>query len=291
MKVYGYYHRMDLDGKFSAAVMIKAYPQIELKGFDYGDDDVDLVKGYDLVIVSDISFSYDDFKYLIDNNKEVVWLDHHARVIKEIESTDLNMKGIRDTTQRYSACVLTWKYLFPDEIVPEVLNLVEDYDLWQFKYSDTKFIYNSLSLKQYNNPENLVQFLDIFVYNHNYQQLYDVGCGIEEYIRTLTERALKNVEIARFDGHTVGLVNARNNRSLIGNLVLQENPEVQMAVVYCINSIDSCAVSLRSRGDVDTSLTAKKFDGGGHAPASGFNCDLETLTDIIQELYKYNYNI
>ena len=91
-------------------------------------------------------------------------------------------------------------------------------------------------------------------------------------IQTLNERRakylkshLKDVLKAELDGHQFGIVYASDYKSEIAHELLEQNPDVDAALV-----ISPVSVSLRSNGKLDVAKFAEKyFGGGGHADAAG----------------------
>ncbi|QZN92833.1 phosphoesterase [Limosilactobacillus panis] len=91
-------------------------------------------------------------------------------------------------------------------------------------------------------------------------------------IRTLNERRakylkghLKDILKTKLDGHQFGIVYASDYKSEIAHELLDQNPDVDAALV-----ISPVSVSLRSNGKLDVAKFAEKyFAGGGHADAAG----------------------
>jgi oligoribonuclease NrnB/cAMP/cGMP phosphodiesterase (DHH superfamily) len=139
-----FYHKADLDGVCSAAIVKHFVPECELYGIDYGDEfPWDLVRpgpeadtdplwmhlfkpenGYKCgdnwetltvkkrtVYMVDISLPYEGMVRLAEVSN-LTWLDHHKTALEANEG--LRARGMRDTTR--AACELAWVWmsLFPD---------------------------------------------------------------------------------------------------------------------------------------------------------------------------------
>ena len=78
MKTCIVYHRVDWDGYTSAAVAKMAFPEAELIGWSYGDNEP-CVSKFDRVIVVDLSLSE---SWMLSNASKLVWIDHHKNVIE-----------------------------------------------------------------------------------------------------------------------------------------------------------------------------------------------------------------
>lgn len=55
------------------------------------------------------------------------------------------------------------------------------------------------------------------------------------------------------------------------------NQSGTFGLLWSITKDGHCACSLRSNGDYDVSAIAKKFGGGGHKNAAGFEVPIKTL--------------
>lgn len=167
MKTICIYHRVDLDGWMSAAVVKKWFIEqnkegyqitdknivqnedeqlednkLDMLGWHYGDLIPDLSK-YDKVVMCDISFPAE---YMLDNlyqpdkgrkgakPTKFIWIDHHKSAIddwKNIRWTGVLYHGLLNT--KFAACELTWMYFFPGEEMPEIVRLLGRYDCFGHK--------------------------------------------------------------------------------------------------------------------------------------------------------------
>ena len=133
MKTVVVYHRVDWDGYTSAAVALRAFPDAELIGWSYGDNEP-CVSEFDRVIVVDLSLSKE---WMLANASKLIWIDHHKNVIDELQS-DPNLfaiPGIRK--DGIGACYLTWAHFFPGECskrndIPMHIRLVATADVMDY---------------------------------------------------------------------------------------------------------------------------------------------------------------
>lgn len=99
-------------------------------------------------------------------------------------------------------------------------------------------------------------------------------------VQTLNDRRdhylkghLKDLMIEEIAGHKWGIVYASDYKSEIAHRLMEENPEVDAAMVVAPTS-----VSLRSNGKVDVAQFAEQyFRGGGHADAAGGRLDVNLI--------------
>jgi len=214
----------------------------------------------------------------------LLWFDHHKGTIEDIESHLGKIDGIRDTGNMYSGCVLTWKGLFPDRKIPYILEIIQDLDLWKFRIPETSPITLALEM---DHRMQIVYFMDMLNNSEETKnELLSLQSTGEIYINMrehIIDKAIKDVTLMNWNGYNVGLVNAHMFKSHIGNALLDENDVIQVAMIWHMNK-GKIKISLRSRGNIDVSVIAGKYDGGGHKAASGFVC--ETIDDFLCVLDK-----
>lgn len=144
--IHIYYHRSDLDGHCSGAILRdmvetleeqKRYLDFDLYPFNYGDDfDLEAIAPSDTVYMVDMSLPPDKMQAL--NNKlragggEFIWIDHHKTAIDAC--ADLNITGLRVVGK--AACLLTWEYVNPLTEAPSFVKLLSDYDVWNNTNAD-----------------------------------------------------------------------------------------------------------------------------------------------------------
>ena len=124
------YHRVDWDGYTAAAVALRAFPDAELIGWTYGDNEPEVSK-FDRVIVVDLSLSE---SWMLANASKLIWIDHHKNTIESLQTnpTIAAIPGIR--RDGIGACYLAWEYFFPEYTqrkndVPSHISLVATADV------------------------------------------------------------------------------------------------------------------------------------------------------------------
>lgn len=94
---------------------------------------------------------------------------------------------------------------------------------------------------------------------------------------------MKQIQMIKYDEYNVAFVFAEDFNSELGNLICVENEDVDFAAIV---SVDNGTVSLRSvKDNVDVSLIAKRFDGGGHFHAAGFPLKEELIMNIRENIF------
>ncbi len=280
-KVYCYFHNADLDGWSSSAVVKKKYPNAEFYGYDY-ECELPIVEDYDIVFMVDLSTSIDKMKELQKKNKEFIWLDHHASKIKEIEKANIKIKGLRNSDNSNSACVLTWKYLYPDKKVPVLLQYIEDIDLWKFKYNNTLPIVTALDTDDKKDREILEAMLETDWWNDVFPSLLEKGHNYLKLVEQQIDDIVKTTVTKIWKGYTVSVVNTPIHKSFVGDRILKINPKAQFVLLWSVEK-ELVRVGLRGRGDINLGEIARRYDGGGHLAAAGFSMNLKKfIKDVMK---------
>jgi uncharacterized protein len=293
-----FYHSADLDGKCSAAIVQRKWPEIELIGINYGQDfpwdDVerDEINGAGLPLIAMVDFSlqpFDDMLRLREMTPHVIWIDHHKSALeeadaagwttieggrKDVHPTDnpLCVAGLRRVG--IGACVLTWEYLFPNEPVPRAVQLLGEYDVWDHSDPDClPFQYGARS-------ESLEADHPMWVFLLGDESAKWVDSITKAGKTIMKHQAGQNTGHARtlcFDAELDGLnllvANAGPTNSQFFDSKYDPEKYHAMCLFQWRPKGNSWTVSLYSdRDDVDVSKVCKARGGGGHKGAAGFQC-------------------
>jgi len=93
------------------------------------------------------------------------------------------------------------------------------------------------------------------------------GETLLKYHDLMVRRALSRAEEVMFEGHRALAVNGSFLQSEIGAAMVLEGYAIGIVWNYKRGRI---RVSLRSGGEADVSIIAKKYDGGGHERSAAF---------------------
>lgn len=185
-------------------------------------------------------------------------IDHHKTAQAELDEAEY---AIFDMSK--SGCALAWEYLTKDAI-PKILRYVQDRDLWLWDLDKSKEINAYISTLDFDFQE---------WKNFNISTAINSGRAILKFQEQQMQQALKRVKIAAIGNYEVPVVNATDNISELGNLLCKQYADKPFSASYCDRG-DVRAYSLRSIGDFDVSVVAKKYGGGGHKNAAGFSVPL-----------------
>ena len=252
-----YYHKGDYDGICSAAIVKYKYPKAKLVGIN--NHNIELVhKPSDKVIIVDISLK----EHMINIPYNSVWIDHHSQSIIESEQMGFNnLPGIRRNGT--AACILTWEFFIDNEI-PQIVQLLGDYDVWNIDKENVQEFQEGLKLIEdsYNPESNLWRFLFDYDWLSN---IINNGRTAIKYRESLDKKLISDYGYKRtLWGYECLLINTPT----VSNF-LYYYTDADIVVTYRWGG-HFWSVSLRTKKDIDVSVIAKKNGGGGHKSAAAF---------------------
>lgn len=215
------------------------------------------------------------------------WLvfDHHESEEALRNKYTNNSVTAADPNVNPSATSLVWDWLKTQPHFAEIsearrqelaylVELIRAYDTWDWQNDP------DMSDEERVAADNLDQLFWFYPLKDSASFVNEVfAAGWDKYqqanqllIHTLNERRakylkshLKDTIKTTIDGHQFGVVYADDYKSEIAHELLEQNPDVDAALV-----VSPVSVSLRSNGKLDVAKFAEKyFNGGGHADAAG----------------------
>jgi oligoribonuclease NrnB/cAMP/cGMP phosphodiesterase (DHH superfamily) len=281
-------HKSCPDGMCAAFVAKKRYPEAAILTRDHGlEPPYEEVKGKDVLVVD---FSWRTREQNIEMAKlakSFLILDHHKTAQATLEGLSF---AIFDMNR--SGAGLAWDFLLGEQKLdwhpkkpetqtilprPWYVNYVEDRDLWRKQLPGTDEV-NAYIMTLPHTLEGW-QVLDTLTPD----QVFELGKGGLAHIQHYVREALPHAQKGTFGGYPALIVNALylNISEVAGELAKQCDG---IGIGYFERGDSIMQFSLRSRNDVDVSAIAKKFNGGGHLNAAGFQlsvADGRTLVDQI----------
>jgi nanoRNase/pAp phosphatase (c-di-AMP/oligoRNAs hydrolase) len=293
---------------------------IMLHGMDYGDDfpwsfvdenemteeDRKNCVPYAKVVMVDFSLREKDMERL-NSLVDLIWIDHHASVVNR----NKDIQGVRDID--FAACELTYMYFHTGitySNIPLAVRLLGRYDVWDhtdkrtipFQYgmclhnlgpynsewNDKKAIPFQYGMRLYNLGPYNSEWLDLLepddVSDAIVKQIINNGEIIEKY-QSIQDRKyvskygfIASLEYEESLYKVLCLNKGFCNSSVVkGDIRYTDSIDLIMTFVQCE---DKYRVSLYTEKEIDVSLIAQAFGGGGHKKASGFIC-----TEVIFEEY------
>jgi oligoribonuclease NrnB/cAMP/cGMP phosphodiesterase (DHH superfamily) len=275
------YHNEDYDGKCGGAIVKKFFNDYwsPLKkdknwlsiGMNYNDS---LKQNIDneVVVIVDFSFPVNIMSDIKKRAKEVIWLDHHISAIKQMENANLSLLGKQDITK--SGCELAWEFFFPKKKMPKAVELFGRYDVFDLNDERLWFQYGANSYDISINSQIWDDFLSENEDSEKFiEELIDDGKKIERYLKLQNKDAISKYAFTTiFEGLTALCLNTTSKGSLLFESMWDPSKHDCMIKFNWNGKQNKWDVSLYSNNkkNVDVSIIAKRYDGGGHKGAAGF---------------------
>lgn len=237
------------------------------------------------IIFVDICPSVNYIKSISSIVNKMIILDHHIsnfRDVENMENKPNNLYTIFD--MKKSGSMITWEFFNKDIETPWFINYISDRDLWQWKLPNSKNINVALFEEKYITFEGLTSLYEKYKTESEIkiflEKLNESGFQINKLRDELVEKETKKSIHCTFkfdeNIYNVWLNNGPENlRSDIGNSLMKKNFQNGMKpdfAVFWRYDLKSHEFWLSMRGEnwsPDLSIICKKYNGGGHAKASG----------------------
>lgn len=254
--------------------------------------------------IVDFSFPLGILRQLGKVFQYVTVIDHHKTFQDELEAADLPTQGCEGAnavvTKFYgtgdnvrvrfcmqeSGALMTWRFFYPNQSVPDFIRYTSDRDLFTFVDPKTRPFASGMGRHRGKSWMELEE-----VYSEPEKVIRD-GELLEEMsakrIDAVLSKDAKKIQVVlyRDDSSQVFTVGAYNATPDITSDLLAKyvntpgNPQIGMT--YMVGSDNLVYCSLRSHKDVDCSVIAKTFGGGGHAQACGFTLPLKQFVCMLE---------
>lgn len=288
------YHANCADGFASAWVMRKYFKKcIDFVAVSYNQPlPAEVIDRH--IIVVDFSYPAEVTKMMLRQCKSVLVLDHHKTAKAELDEfmqapADMDFWtnhcdavaknpvvrsagfiGVLFDMGR-SGAGLVWDYCYPGVERPDLINYVEDRDLWRFKLEPSREVH--ANLMSYDFDFDLWdEFAQALQNGNGALRLFrNGGAAIDRRLQRDIEDTLKvGQRLMVIGGHIVPVCNAPFFMASDGAGKMASRVDAPFAATYTDTSTGR-SFSLRSRQNgFDVSAIAKLYGGGGHAAAAGF---------------------
>lgn len=227
------------------------------------------VKGKTVVIL-DFAFNNATTKKMIEEADSLLVIDHHKSAMVELH--DISNTHF-DMTK--SGAILSWEFFHPGKEPPKFVQYIQDRDLWTWELPYSKEFAAAFDMIPFEFEE-FEKFEDDSVFDDAVKR----GSYILAYSKTVVKKVCEKAQLRKLDGKEVLVVNASHWMSEIGSRLA---PDCDFAMIwYWDHEARETKVSLRAFHEtVDVSEIAKKFGGGGHKKAAGFQLPKNTHVEDI----------
>lgn len=259
------YHSPCQDGFTAAWAVWKAHPDWEFYPAKHGDPPPDVTDR--VVYIVDFSYKRPVLLEMAANAYWIYILDHHKTAQEDLLGELAPNVSVQFNMDK-SGAHLAWNYFHPEEELPPIVKMVEDRDLWLFKYSITKAYTAYLFAQPYD-----FNIWDSISNANTLEIITLAGEAILLKQAKDVEELSSNKFRATIGGHEVWCVNVPYTLcSDMGNLLCKGEP---FAATFFIDNKLRFVYSLRSdENGLDVSEIAKQFGGGGHKHAAGFTASM-----------------
>ena len=268
------YHAGCTDGFGAAYAAWKLLgDRAEYHAAKYGETPPD-VTGKNVVV---LDFSYDNSttKKLMKEAKGFLVIDHHRTAMVELHDVTCTRFDMN-----HSGAMLAWKFFHPGKEAPRLVKFIEDRDLWKWEIPYSKEFAAAFDMVPFDFEE-----FDKYLDDSAVDNAQERGAYILAYSKTVISKIAKQAVSRKMGDSDVLVVNSSHWMSEIGAAL---SPKCDFAVIwYYDHETRQVKVSLRAHHeDADVSEIAKRYGGGGHRKAAGFNLptnvNIETVFDGVQ---------
>lgn len=279
------YHSRDMDGFTSGAICKHKFPEAQLVGFDYGEKIPyhRMVKGESIIMI-DVSVPMHEMMALSNfSNGQLTWIDHHKSAIEEYNKffPDGVSPFVAVLQDGIAACEIGWKYLVSQDHIPTAVQLIGEYDTWrrdnELRWKDRIYPFQFGIRAICNSPETFPESLlnSYLTSDQEVTKIIENGKAILKYQDQVSELTCRKSSFEfGFDGLKAICLNTGGINSEFFKSVYDEQKH-DIMMPFQFNGKFWVVSLYTTKPDIDCSVIAKKWGGGGHKAAAGFQ-----VTDI-----------
>ena len=283
-----FFHRADLDGRCSGAIVKYTFPECEMIGMDYGDQfpwETIQVGEPETALVAQlketvymVDFSLEPFSDMIRLSEvcNLTWIDHHKTAIESAQRHPEFLDKISFLIEDGSgACELTWKFLQPGLELPLSVYLLGRFDVWDHSDEQTLPFQYGLRLRKNTWPDFQEFWRALFtsLSETSVGFITSEGRVVLDYVKVDNEKYAQACSfVTKLEGMKCIAVNRLlTNAQLFDSVWDPEKYDAMIAFGWARNRWKVGLYSVKS--SIDVSVVAKIYGGGGHKGAAGFVCE------------------
>ena len=288
------YHKADLDGYFSGALVKSIYKSEEMHGIDYNETIDDSVLDKEgIIYLVDFSLPVQQMQKYAG---KMVWIDHHRTAINDSKKYGYDdILGVRD--ENYAACELVYAYLYKQSSLfpleePPIIKYVGNWDIHRKvgydEWHDTEVVqlglkHNYLSCSVDKLVDELSWLLNMSKDGIKNSLFYSVG-DLLLYNQQIQNKALvKSAFEVQVDGKPALAIVGPIGSAVFDSIKNRE----QLWVVFNGISPKGAKMSVYKDPDVFVDFNCgdylkEHYGGGGHPSAAGAFIDFDIFTGIMK---------
>ncbi len=241
----------------------------------------------------------------LQKNNLVIILDHHVTAQKNLEGAaklDFDFDGVLAKYEagekglyclfdmEQSGAGIAYRYFFQTDVVPNMIKLIEDRDIWEFKYKESKDFHSYLLSK----PFDYDVWTQVFEDSSNKEKflaIIEAGKALTEYSEQIVSKICALASVQTIAGLEVGFVNTTSHWAEVGEYMIQKK-KLDYSIAFTIDfSLGKIKGSVRRPEGLDCTKLAEHFQGGGHAGASGFSISISMgVQNLMYEIEEWIAN-
>lgn len=276
------FHSPCLDGFTAAWAIHRRWPGCDFVPANY-DQPIDIDVAGKHVLMVDFSFPAEQLTHMAEGDGKaasVVVIDHHktaqAGLIQFDQANSANhLRYILDNgpevitvwfDMHKSGARMAWEFAHSNP-PPDLVLMVEDRDLWRFAIPETAAVCAALATKR----QSFAEWDQLMFHTGTLEREGQIILAANE---VLTKELCEEAYVGDMAGHDgVVFLNVPGKlASDCGHELLTRFPDAPFVATWSRQAEGAVKFSLRSTDlRVDVSEVAKKFGGGGHRNAAGFN--------------------
>lgn len=224
------------------------------------------------VYILDFSFPRATMIELSQQAKQITVIDHHISAEKDLEGIEQELNNVRVIfNMQHSGAILSWNF-FQEGEPPLLFKIIEDRDLWKFDYTRTNDVMSGLTT----HPMDFELWQNWIDDESQLDNIEEQGKILNLERNNQIEKYRRRVRYIEMAGYSVPIVNAPGS---IASDLLQILADGYPFAASYEDREDRRVWQLRSAGhkQIDVSIVAQQFGGGGHKNASGFSTSLPEI--------------
>jgi len=198
-----------------------------------------------------------------------IWIDHHKTAIEDMKKSGQSFQGIQRVGD--AGCELTWEWFTADKIYPRGIQLIGRYDVWDLDFHEDVLIYQTgIRFKDPNADDRLFWKKIIEEDEDLYDEIIRIGDICYDYQTQLNESYCKSHSFdLYFENHRFLAANAMNINSQLFDSKFNHR-DYDAVLTFGFTNGKWTISMYTDKKNVDVGSIAKKYGGGGHMGASGF---------------------